>query len=191
MRDTGRIFVYWQVRILTFIDPSTDPLGAGYNTTQASIAIGSGGVVGKGWLNGTQAHLDLLPEKHTDFIFAVFGEEFGLILCVVVMALYMTVVMGGTPLGAPLIGLIGERLGARWTLIIGGAMVLVGVGLAVFAVVLVVGLVMAVVMVSFTVCRPSRSAAATPTGSRRCHAWPPAPSCWPRWSGTCAAPPIR
>ena len=59
--------------------PSRDPLGAGYHSSQASIAIGSGGVIGKGWLNGTQTHLDFLPERHTDFIFAVFGEEFGLI----------------------------------------------------------------------------------------------------------------
>ena len=92
MRDTGRNYVYQQVRILTFIDPSTDPLGAGYHTTQASIAIGSGGVVGKGWLNGTQAHLDFLPEKHTDFIFAVFGEEFGLIGNVLLVILYLVLI---------------------------------------------------------------------------------------------------
>ena len=83
---------YQRQRILTFIDPSTDPLGAGYHTTQASIAIGSGGVVGKGWLNGTQAHLDFLPEKHTDFIFAVFGEEFGLIGNVLLVVLYVVLI---------------------------------------------------------------------------------------------------
>ena len=83
---------YQRQRILTFIDPSTDPLGAGYHTTQASIAIGSGGVVGKGWLNGTQAHLDFLPEKHTDFIFAVFGEEFGLIGNVLLVILYLVLI---------------------------------------------------------------------------------------------------
>ena len=83
---------YQRQRILTFIDPSTDPLGAGYHTTQASIAIGSGGVVGKGWLNGTQAHLDFLPEKHTDFIFAVFGEEFGLIGNVLLVVLYLVLI---------------------------------------------------------------------------------------------------
>ena len=70
---------YQQERILTFLDPTRDPLGAGYHSSQASIALGSGGVIGKGWLNGTQTHLDFLPERHTDFIFAVFGEEFGLI----------------------------------------------------------------------------------------------------------------
>ncbi|CAG1005667.1 Peptidoglycan glycosyltransferase MrdB [Burkholderiales bacterium] len=83
---------YQRQRVLTFIDPSTDPLGAGYHTAQASIAIGSGGVVGKGWLNGTQAHLDFLPEKHTDFIFAVFGEEFGLIGNVLLVVLYLALI---------------------------------------------------------------------------------------------------
>lgn len=79
---------YQQERILTFLDPSRDPLGAGYHSSQASIALGSGGVIGKGWLNGTQTHLDFLPERHTDFIFAVFGEEFGLIGVTVLLLLY-------------------------------------------------------------------------------------------------------
>ncbi len=79
---------YQQERILTFLDPSRDPLGAGYHSSQASIALGSGGVIGKGWLNGTQTHLDFLPERHTDFIFAVFGEEFGLIGAAVLLLLY-------------------------------------------------------------------------------------------------------
>ncbi|MFI4887123.1 MAG: rod shape-determining protein RodA [Burkholderiales bacterium] len=83
---------YQQERILTFIDPSRDPLGAGYHSMQASIALGSGGIVGKGWLNGTQTHLDFLPERHTDFIFAVFGEEFGLIGNTVLLLLYMLLI---------------------------------------------------------------------------------------------------
>jgi rod shape determining protein RodA len=83
---------YQQERILTFIDPSRDPLGAGYHSTQASIALGSGGVIGKGWLNGTQTHLDFLPERHTDFIFAVFGEEFGLIGAIVLLVLYLLMI---------------------------------------------------------------------------------------------------
>ncbi|WP_297486040.1 rod shape-determining protein RodA [Ferrovum sp.] len=70
---------YQKKRILIFLDPTQDPLGAGYHTLQAMIAIGSGGVLGKGWLQGTQSHLDFLPEHTTDFIFAVFGEEFGLV----------------------------------------------------------------------------------------------------------------
>jgi rod shape determining protein RodA len=83
---------FQQERILTFIDPERDPLGAGYHSTQASIALGSGGVIGKGWLNGTQTHLDFLPERHTDFIFAVFGEEFGLIGATVLLVLYLLLI---------------------------------------------------------------------------------------------------
>ncbi|HEX6137528.1 MAG TPA: rod shape-determining protein RodA [Casimicrobiaceae bacterium] len=83
---------YQRERILTFLDPSRDPLGAGYHSTQASIAIGSGGIAGKGWLNGTQTHLDFLPERHTDFIFAVFGEEFGLIGNGVLLLLYLLLI---------------------------------------------------------------------------------------------------
>jgi rod shape determining protein RodA len=83
---------YQRERILTFLDPSRDPLGAGYHSMQASIAIGSGGIVGKGWLNGTQTHLDFLPERHTDFIFAVFGEEFGLIGNTVLLVLYLLLI---------------------------------------------------------------------------------------------------
>jgi rod shape determining protein RodA len=86
---------YQQERILTFVDPTRDPLGAGYHSTQASIAIGSGGMTGKGWLNGTQTHLDFLPERHTDFIFAVFGEEFGLIGNVALLILYLLLVGRG------------------------------------------------------------------------------------------------
>ncbi len=86
---------YQRERILTFLDPTRDPLGAGYHSTQASIAIGSGGAVGKGWLNGTQTHLDFLPERHTDFIFAVFGEEFGLVGNVVLLVLYMLLIGRG------------------------------------------------------------------------------------------------
>ena len=95
-RWSGRMLHdYQQARILTFIDPVRDPLGAGYHSTQASIALGSGGVIGKGWLNGTQTHLDFLPERHTDFIFAVFGEEFGLIGNVVLLVLYLLLIGRG------------------------------------------------------------------------------------------------
>src|SRR4029079_5803756 len=83
---------YQRERILTFLDPSRDPLGTGYHSMQASIALGSGGVVGKGWLNGTQTHLDFLPERHTDFIFAVFGEEFGLIGAALLLVLYLLLI---------------------------------------------------------------------------------------------------
>ncbi len=83
---------YQRDRILSFLDPTRDPLGAGYHSIQASIAIGSGGVIGKGWLNGTQTHLDFLPERHTDFIFAVFGEEFGLIGNALLLVLYVLLI---------------------------------------------------------------------------------------------------
>lgn len=86
---------YQRRRILTFINPESDPLGAGYHITQSKIAIGSGGFFGKGWLDGTQATLDFLPESHTDFIFAVFAEEFGFVGVMVLLALYLTVVGRG------------------------------------------------------------------------------------------------
>src|SRR3569623_3305631 len=70
---------YQRQRVITFLNPENDPLGTGYHIIQSKIAIGSGGIYGKGWLNGTQAHLDFLPERSTDFIFAVLGEEFGLL----------------------------------------------------------------------------------------------------------------
>lgn len=83
---------YQRRRIMTLLDPSQDPLGAGYHTIQSSIAIGSGGVIGKGWQNGTQAQLDFLPEQSTDFIFAVFSEEFGLIGNTILLFLYLVVI---------------------------------------------------------------------------------------------------
>ena len=83
---------YQKKRVLTFIDPETDPLGAGYHSIQAMIALGSGGLFGKGWTHGSQAQLEFLPERSTDFIFAVIGEEFGLIGLVVLLLLYMFVV---------------------------------------------------------------------------------------------------
>ncbi|HEX7043339.1 MAG TPA: rod shape-determining protein RodA [Burkholderiales bacterium] len=79
---------YQRNRILTLLDPTADPLGSGYHTIQSIIALGSGGIYGKGWLNSTQAHLEYLPESSTDFIFAVFGEEFGLIGVLLAVALY-------------------------------------------------------------------------------------------------------
>jgi len=91
---------YQRQRILTLIDPSQDPLGAGYHTIQATIAVGSGGMIGKGWLKGTQAHLDFLPERTTDFIFAVFGEEFGLIGNVLLLLLLLIIIGRGLMIAA-------------------------------------------------------------------------------------------
>lgn len=86
---------YQRQRVLTFLDPETDPLGSGYHIIQSKIAIGSGGLYGKGWLNGTQSYLDFIPERSTDFIFAVLSEEFGLIGIIVVLAIYLFIVMRG------------------------------------------------------------------------------------------------
>jgi rod shape determining protein RodA len=91
---------YQRQRILTLLDPSQDPLGAGYHTIQSTIALGSGGLFGKGWLNGTQAHLDFLPERTTDFIFAVFAEEFGLFGNLVLLTLYLFVIGRGLVIAA-------------------------------------------------------------------------------------------
>ncbi len=83
---------YQRERVLTFINPESDPLGAGYHIIQSTIAIGSGGVFGKGWMNGSQAQLDFLPERSTDFIFAVIGEEFGMLGQWLLILLYVFVV---------------------------------------------------------------------------------------------------
>ena len=91
---------YQRKRILTLIDPMEDPLGAGYHIIQSTIAIGSGGILGKGWLNGTQAQLDFVPERSTDFILAVFGEEFGLVGNVVLIVLYMLIIARGMMIAA-------------------------------------------------------------------------------------------
>lgn len=86
---------YQRKRILILLDPTQDPLGAGYHTIQAIIAIGSGGLAGKGWLRGTQAQLDFLPERTTDFIFAVFCEEFGLLGNVLLLVLFSLIIFRG------------------------------------------------------------------------------------------------
>ena len=96
----GMLHGYQRRRVLTLLDPTTDPLGAGYHIIQSTIAVGSGGLWGKGWLNGTQAHLEFIPERHTDFIFAVFSEEFGLIGNIVLLVLYFLLVGRGLYIAA-------------------------------------------------------------------------------------------
>ncbi len=86
---------YQRQRVLTLLDPDSDPLGAGYNIIQSKIAIGSGGLFGKGWTNGSQARLEFLPERDTDFIFAVLGEEFGLLGVLTLLSLYVFVIGRG------------------------------------------------------------------------------------------------
>ena len=97
------VYVAWQFllreyqknRVLNFLDPERDPLGTGYHIIQSKIAVGSGGLFGKGFLQGTQSHLRFLPEQHTDFAFSVFAEEWGFIGCLVIVFLYLFLVMWG------------------------------------------------------------------------------------------------
>lgn len=86
---------YQRQRVLTFLNPETDPLGAGYHIIQSKIAIGSGGLYGKGWLNGSQSHLNFLPERATDFVFAAYAEEFGLIGILLLLLVYLFILMRG------------------------------------------------------------------------------------------------
>jgi len=108
---------YQRQRVLTFLDPEKDPLGAGYHIIQSKIAIGSGGLYGKGWLNGTQSQLDFLPERHTDFVFAVLSEEFGLIGVLALLALYLFIIGRGL--------YIATRAQDTYTRLLGGALILV------------------------------------------------------------------
>ncbi|RRQ22366.1 rod shape-determining protein RodA [Thiohalobacter thiocyanaticus] len=86
---------YQRQRVITFLNPEQDPLGAGYHIIQSKIAIGSGGLYGKGWLNGTQSHLEFLPERSTDFIFAVLAEEFGLVGVLLLLGVYAFILLRG------------------------------------------------------------------------------------------------
>jgi len=86
---------YQRQRVLTLLDPENDPLGTGYHIIQSIIAIGSGGMYGKGWLNGTQSHLEFLPERTTDFIFAVYSEEFGLLGIILLLIVYLFIITRG------------------------------------------------------------------------------------------------
>jgi len=86
---------YQKQRVLTFLNPESDPLGTGYHIIQSKIAIGSGGVEGKGWLQGTQSQLEFLPERHTDFIFSVFSEEFGFVGVLLLLAVYAFIIVRG------------------------------------------------------------------------------------------------
>ena len=96
----GMLHDYQRRRVLTLLDPTSDPLGAGYHIIQSTIAVGSGGLSGKGWLNGTQAHLEFIPERHTDFIFAVYSEEFGLMGNIVLLILYALLIGRGLVIAA-------------------------------------------------------------------------------------------
>jgi rod shape determining protein RodA len=107
---------YQRKRVLTLLDPTQDPLGAGYHIIQATIAVGSGGLSGKGWLNGTQAHLEFIPERHTDFIFAVYSEEFGLIGNLTLLVLYALLIGRGLVIAANAATVFARLLAGSMTL---------------------------------------------------------------------------
>jgi rod shape determining protein RodA len=107
---------YQKQRILTLFDPEHDPLGAGYHIIQSTIAVGSGGIYGKGWLNGTQSHLEFLPERATDFIFAVYCEEFGFLGVVMMLAAYALILVRGLRIALDAQDSFGRLVAASLTL---------------------------------------------------------------------------
>jgi len=107
---------YQRQRVLTMLDPEKDPLGSGYHIIQSIIAVGSGGLFGKGWLNGTQSHLEFLPERSTDFIFAVFSEEFGLFGESLLLLGYLFLILRGLYITAAAQSTFGRLLAGSVTL---------------------------------------------------------------------------
>ncbi|WP_421682541.1 rod shape-determining protein RodA [Stutzerimonas urumqiensis] len=107
---------YQKQRVLTFLDPESDPLGTGWNIIQSKAAIGSGGVFGKGWLLGTQSHLDFLPESHTDFIIAVLAEEFGLVGVCLLLVVYLLLIARGLTITVQAQTLFGKLLAGALTM---------------------------------------------------------------------------
>ena len=108
---------YQRQRVVTFLNPENDPLGAGYHIIQSKIAIGSGGIYGKGWLNGTQSQLDFLPERHTDFIFAVLAEEFGLVGTMLLLGLYLFIILRGLYIASQAQDTFARLLAGSWSLV--------------------------------------------------------------------------
>ncbi|MGE0875264.1 MAG: rod shape-determining protein RodA [Burkholderiales bacterium] len=113
----GLLHDYQRRRVLTLLDPTQDPLGAGYHIIQSTIAVGSGGVWGKGWLKGTQTHLEFIPERHTDFILAVYSEEFGLVGNCVLLVLYAALIARGLMIAANAATFFSRLLAGSVTLI--------------------------------------------------------------------------
>ena len=107
---------YQKQRVLTFLNPESDPLGSGWNIIQSKAAIGSGGVLGKGWLMGTQSHLDFLPESHTDFIIAVLAEEFGLVGVCLLLLVYLLLICLGLVITVQAQTLFGKLMAGAWTM---------------------------------------------------------------------------
>ena len=112
----GLLHDYQQRRVLTLLDPTSDPLGDGYHIIQSTIAIGSGGLFGKGWTRGTQNQLDFVPERTTDFVFAVFGEEFGYVGVIFLVGLYLAIVARGLTIAARAPTLFGRLMAATLSL---------------------------------------------------------------------------
>ncbi|HEX7971052.1 MAG TPA: rod shape-determining protein RodA [Thiobacillus sp.] len=112
----GLMHDYQKQRVLTLLDPASDPLGAGYHIIQSTIAIGSGGLFGKGWMQGTQNQLDFIPERTTDFIYAVFGEEFGYVGAILLVGLYLAAVARGLVIAARAPTLFGRLMAATLSL---------------------------------------------------------------------------
>jgi rod shape determining protein RodA len=110
------LHTYQKQRVLTFLDPESDPLGTGWNIIQSKAAIGSGGVFGKGWLLGTQSHLDFLPESHTDFIIAVLAEEFGLVGVCLLLLVYLLLIARGLTITVQAQTLFGKLLAGALTM---------------------------------------------------------------------------
>ena len=108
---------YQRQRVLTFLNPENDPLGTGYHIIQSKIAIGSGGLYGKGWLHGTQSHLEFLPERSTDFIFAVLAEELGLTGILLLLALYLFIILRGLHIAVQAQDTYGRLLGGSLALV--------------------------------------------------------------------------
>ena len=113
----SKLHDYQRERVMMLIDPTSDPLGKGFHIIQSTIAVGSGGVQGKGWLKGTQAHLEFIPERTTDFIFAVYSEEFGLIGNIVLLTLYLLLIGRGLMIAASAPNFFSRLLAGSITLI--------------------------------------------------------------------------
>jgi len=109
---------YQRQRVLMMIDPSSDPLGRGFHVIQSTIAVGSGGIWGKGWMQGTQAHLEFIPERTTDFVFAVFSEEFGMVGNLVLLGLYLLIIGRGLVIAANGANIFARLLAGSITLIL-------------------------------------------------------------------------
>ncbi|MDX1626856.1 MAG: FtsW/RodA/SpoVE family cell cycle protein, partial [Wenzhouxiangellaceae bacterium] len=131
---------YQKNRVRTFLDPESDPLGEGWNIIQSKIAVGTGGLTGRGWMDGTQSRLEFLPEPHTDFILAVLAEEFGFLGVALLLALYAAIVLRAMFLASGARDLFGRMLGASLVFLffvyllvnagmVSGAMPVVGVPL--------------------------------------------------------------